>query len=252
MTQTGRSTVTKLSAARRRAESDDRRVADAQSCDIEGADVVEATVLAHTVVSHHRGDDPWGRSSTFSKWAGRIAGLRWSVSVGGVRHIPMTGPVLIVCNERVGGFNPLLAAWALTQECGRVVRFTGVVDIAPLGPLTRKIGGLLSNPQEVSGALRAGEIVLVSASATRLGRHAGRVDAAHIGAAARLGAPIIPVAAISAPLSRSARVEVGEIVRPRKQRSGPLLGPELAEATRLQLQRLLDQTSQTGFSAVSA
>ena len=226
-------------------------MAEALAGDIAEADATEAAVLAHTVITHHTGDDPWGRSTTFSRWAARLAALRWDVSVGGDHHIPRNGPVLIVCNERLGGFCPLLAAWALTDRSGRVVRFTSVIDIAPIGPITRKVGGLLSNPQDVEGALRAGEVVLVSASATRFGRHAGRVDARYIEAAARLGAPIIPVAAISAPLGRSARVEVGQAVQARRSRNGPLLGPELADATRVQLQRLLDQTTQPGFSVVS-
>lgn len=200
------------------------------------------------------GDDPWGRSTTFCRWAARLAGIRWNVSVGGIQHIPATGAALIVCNERLGGFNPLLTAWALTERSGRVVRFTGVVDIAPIGPLSRKIGGLLSDPAEVAGALRAGEVVLIGASATRMGRHAGRINAEQIEAAASLSVAIIPVATISAPLSRSARVEVGERIHQRKHRVGPLIGPELADETRFRLQRLLDQTAQPGslMSVVSA
>jgi hypothetical protein len=205
-------------------------------------------------VTAHAGDDDWGRSRTFAYWAGRLAGLRWNVSVGGIHNLPATGAALLVCNDRLGGFNPQLTAWALSKSSRRVVRFTGVIDIAPIGPVTRKVGGLLSDQAEITGALRAGEIVLISTTPTRMGNKAGRIRVDQIEAATNLGVAIIPVAAISAPLTRSARVEVGARIRPRRTRRGPLAGSEFADATRFQIQRLLDQTTQPGslISAVSA
>ena len=98
----------------------------------------------------------------------------------------------------------------------------------------QRLGGLLSNADEISGALRAGELVVVSAHGTRDPRHAGPVDPALIGTAVVSGAPVYPVASMSTPFGRTARVEVGSAVRPRRKRRGPLAELELAELTQRQ------------------
>ena len=45
---------------------------------------------------------------------------------------------------------------------------------------------------------------------------------------------------MSTPFGRTARVEVGPQVRPRRKRRGPLAELELAELTQLSIQRLID------------
>ena len=43
------------------------------------------------------------------------------------------------------------------------MRFVGRPDIAPVGALARRLGGLLDRPDEVAGALRAGELLVMGA-----------------------------------------------------------------------------------------
>ena len=72
---------------------------------------------------------------------------------------------LLVTNSRRFSLSTVYSAWALSSAVGRPVRFGGRPDIAPLGPLMQRLGGLFANPDEISGALRAGELVIVSAQA---------------------------------------------------------------------------------------
>jgi hypothetical protein len=167
------------------------------------------------------------------------AALRWDVSVGGVDHLPKRLGALLVTNSRYFSLSPIYAAWALSQASGRPVRFAGRPDIVPLGPLLQRLGGLLNKPEEISGALRAGELVVVPAKSTRDPRHAGAVDPALIRAAIASDTAVYPVASMSTPFGRAARVEVGPAVRPRRKRRGPLAELELAEHTQLSIQRLI-------------
>jgi 1-acyl-sn-glycerol-3-phosphate acyltransferase len=160
--------------------------------------------------------------------------------VGGLQHLPKRGGALLVTNSRRFSLSTVYSAWALSQALGRPVRFAGRPDTAPLGPLMRRVGGLLDDPEEISGALRADELVVVSAKGTRNPRHAGPVDPTLIGTAVLSGKPVFPVASMSTPFGRAARVEVGPQVRPRVKRRGPLAELELAELTQRHIQRLID------------
>ena len=146
----------------------------------------------------------------------------------------------------------MYAAWALSHAIGRPVRFGGRPDIAPLGPLMQRIGGLLGNPDEIAGALRSGQLVVVSAGATRSPRHAGRVDPRLVGAAVLNRTPVFPVASMSSAVGRAARVEVGPQVRSRRRRRGPLAELELSELTQRHIQRMLDGLGglQTGVAPI--
>ena len=184
--------------------------------------------------------DEWGRDAHLIELLTPAATLRWDVSVGGVHHLPKRDGALLVTNSRIFSLSTIYAAWALSQTIGRPVRFGGRPDIAPLGPLLQRLGGLLNKPEEISGALRAGELVVVSAKGTRDPRHAGPVDPKLIAAAVSSGTAVYPVASISTPFGRTARVEVGPVVRPRRKRRGPLAELELAELTQRHIQRLID------------
>ena len=190
----------------------------------------------------HQADsvDEWGRDAHLIELLTPAATLRWTVSVGGVHHLPKRDGALLVTNARRFSLSAIYAAWALSQAMGRPVRFAGRPDIAPIGPLMQRLGGLLGDPEEIRGALRAGELVVVSAKATGNPRHAGEVDHASIGSAVISGRPVFPVASISTPFGRSARVEVGPQVRPHRKRRGPLADLELADLTQRHIQRLLD------------
>jgi hypothetical protein len=184
--------------------------------------------------------DEWGRDAHLIELLTPAATLRWDVSVGGVHHLPKRDGALLVTNSRRFSLSTIYSAWALSQAVGRPVRFGGRPDIAPLGPFMQRLGGLLGNTDEIGGALRAGELVVVSAQGTRNPRHAGPVDAALIGTAVVSDVPVYPVASISTPFGRTARVEVGPQVRPRRRRRGPLAELELAEQTQRHIQRLID------------
>ena len=190
----------------------------------------------------HQADsvDEWGRDAHLIELLRPAAVLRWDVSVGGTHHLPKRDGALLVTNSRRFSLSAIYTAWALGQATGRPVRFAGRPDIAPLGPLMQRLGGLLGNPEEIRGALSAGELVVVSATSTSNPRHAGAVDHGLIGSAVISGRPVFPVASISTPFGRTARVEVGPQVRPHRKRRGPLADLELADLTQRHLQRMLD------------
>ena len=184
--------------------------------------------------------DEWGRDAHLIELLTPAAIMRWDVSVGGVHHLPKRDGALLVTNSRRFSLSTIYTAWALSREIGRPVRFGGRPDIAPFGPLLQRLGGLLNTPQEIKGALLADDLVVISASSTTNPRHAGPVDHALIGAAVTSGTPVFPVASISTPFGRAARVEVGPQVRPHRKRRGPLAELELAEVTQRHIQRMLD------------
>lgn len=138
----------------------------------------------------------------------------------------------------------MYAALALTDTTGRTVRFVGRPDIAPLGPLMRRVGALLAHPADVLGALRAGELVLISAAGTTHARHAGEVPHELVGQAVIAQVPVLPVTTISSRFGRTANVAVGAPVVLRRERHGPLAHVELAEQVQHQLQRMLDDDVQ--------
>ncbi|MCX6520046.1 MAG: hypothetical protein NTZ21_05235 [Actinobacteria bacterium] len=195
--------------------------------------------------------DEWGRDDHLVRLLGPLARLRWDVSVGGLHHLPAKAGALLVTNERRWSYSPLYVSLALSSATGRPVRFVGRPDHAPFGAGLRRIGALLNDPTEVHGALRHGELVLMSTSSTNHPRFAGTVDHELVGAAVTAHVAVIPVASMSSPFSRTARAEVGAPVRLRKKRRGPLAEIEIAEAAQRHLQRVLDELGgmQTGMAA---
>ena len=188
--------------------------------------------------------DDWGRDPGFVRQMIALSQLRWSVSVGGDQHLPRRQGALIVVNARRFALAPILAAFAISETVDRPVRFVGRSDTAPLGPLGRRIGGLLDHPDEVFGALRAGELVVLGAAASTGLRQVGtvgRIKHEHVGAATAAGVQVYPAATTSSPFGRNARVEIGTATRPSRRRRGPLAELELADHLRRQIERLLDE-----------
>lgn len=185
--------------------------------------------------------DDWGRDDTAVQVANAAALLRWSVSLGGVHHLPPGRPALVVASSRLFAQTVPMVAWALQRHSGRTVRFVGRPDVAPLGQFVQRLGGLRADPNEVTGALSHGDVVVVGTRAVRQTRRAGTVPDDMIAAAMKLGAPVLPAAAVSSPFTRAARVELGPTVSPAQQRRGPLGPLELAEQVRRRLQGLLDE-----------
>ena len=184
--------------------------------------------------------DDFGRDPHLVEALSPFARLRWNVGIGGVEHLPVRGGALLVCNSRRWALSSVYTAWALSEAIDRPVRFVGRPDIAPVGPFMRRIGGLLDRHDEVLGALRNHEIVIMSCAPSNHARHAGTVDHALIGAAVLAKVPVFPVATMSSAIGRTARAEVGPQVRPRRKRRGPLAEVELAEQVQHHVQRMLD------------
>ena len=187
--------------------------------------------------------DDWGRDVHSVRRASRVAGLRWAPILGGLGHVDEHGPALLVCNARRMSLNPLLVAWSVGRALDRPVRFAGLSDVAPVGPVLRRLGGLLADPDEIDTALGGGEVVIVGTTATRDTRRAGRVPPTLLEGAWSRQVPVHPVAVLGSAFDRRVRVEVGRAVTTRRTRKGPLGPTELADATRSALQKLLDETA---------
>ena len=184
--------------------------------------------------------DQWGRDSRLIEALAPIAHLRWDVSVGGEKHLPRGG-ALIVINTRRFALTPISTALALSEVLDRPVRFVGRPDSVPFGPFLRRVGGLLALPDEIGGALRAGELVILGAHGSANPRYAGVVDHSLVVAAVREKVPVHVAATVSTMVSRQARVEVAAALRSPRKRRGPLAEVELAEHAQRRLQDLLDE-----------
>jgi len=175
--------------------------------------------------------DDWGRDPQFTARVTTVSRLRWDVAVGGSQRLPVRAGALVVVNARRLALAPVFTALALGDAVHRPVRFVGRPDIAPLGPLLQRMGGLVAQPAELQGALAAGELVVVGAVA-------GSVDRSLIGAAVAARVRIFPAVALSSPLRRAARVEVGNPVRPAHIRRGPLAEVEMAQLVERRIHEL--------------
>jgi hypothetical protein len=105
----------------------------------------------------------------------------------------------------------------------------------------QRLGGLLARADEIAGALRGGELVVMGADPTTHPRHVGHVDHRLVGAAVAAGTKVFPAATASVPFLRGARVEIGPEVRPDRRRRGPLIELELADGLESAIQQLLDE-----------
>lgn len=189
--------------------------------------------------------DDWGRDPELVERAAALSRVRWSVTVGGTEHLPARAGALIVVNARRFALAPLFAALAIAEAVDRPVRFVGRPDVAPLGPLLQRLGGLLPVAAELEGALRAGELVLLGADHEATNEYAGAIDHHLVGAAVAAKVRVIPAATMSTPLGRDARVEIGREVRLTHKRRGPLAELEIADATERRLDDLLAESGGT-------
>jgi hypothetical protein len=205
--------------------------------------VVEVATLLRQQAMGTNEVDPWGMDPDVTSVARGLANLRWDITVGGAEHVPETGPALLVANRQPFGATPLLVATGIGRSTGRPVRFTGIADIAPVGPMLRRLGGVIARPDEVGGLLRSGELPAVWCQPLFTTRHrVGPAPVPFLEAAVAEGAPVVPVAVIAPPLARRVRIEVGPAVRVRR-RKGPLAIAELADAVRQAIQRMVDEAS---------
>jgi hypothetical protein len=185
--------------------------------------------------------DEWGFDRELYGVAATLAGYTWDVQVGGVEHLPATGGALLVGNTR-GWATPLVVAHAVHRATGRAVRFTGLPDIAPVGPALRKLGGVLARPDEVEGLLRAGHVVGVWCAAERRADRAGEAPVPLLRPALHTKSPVVPVATLGGMLGRRWRVELGPpIALPPV--GGPLSDLDVADDVRDGVQRILDEAT---------
>ena len=185
--------------------------------------------------------DDWGRDPVLVRNMMLVAQLRWSVSTGGDQHLPKRKGALIVVNAPRLSNSAVFTAFAVSEAVDRPVRFVGRRDTMPFAAFDRRIGGLLDHPDEIAGALRADQIVVLGASSTNGLRSVGAVDHTLIGAALATGTRVFPAATTSSPFVRTARVEIGPATRPPRKRRGPLTELELADQVRVDVHDLLTE-----------
>ena len=189
--------------------------------------------------------DDWGRDNAFADRVWAVSRLRWSVYVGGSEHIPKRRGALVVVNARRFALAPVFAALAIGGAVDRPVRFVGRPDIAPLGPVMQRLGALLPIEDEIEGALRAGEVVVLGAGSAITNQRCGAVDHRLVGAAVAAGVRVLPTATASVPGRRNARVEIAPPARLSRRRRGPLAELELADLVRERVDEVLDELGGT-------
>lgn len=183
--------------------------------------------------------DEWGLDPELVGLVDPVLSLRWSIDVVGAEQLPAVGGAVLVFNRRVGVNEPWVLARGIRLATGRFVRTVGVPDVAPVGPVLRRFGGVLDRTDEIAGLLDAGQLVgLPMARALRGRQQAGALEVERLQAAVATGAPVVPVALLGREAGRSWRVVLGDAVRPGT--GGPLDAVELADATRRGVQDLLD------------
>jgi hypothetical protein len=184
--------------------------------------------------------DEWGLDTDFVSAVSPLLGWRWRVDTVGADVLPRTGSVLLVANCRIGWSEPFVLSRGIREATGRFARVAGVPDVAPVGPILRRLGGVLARPDEIAGLLRAGEMVgLTLGQSIRHRHHAGAVRADLLAPALTTGADVVPVALIGREIGRSWQMVVGPAIEHPTSR-GPLAAAELADRVRNGVQSLLD------------
>ncbi|MFK8025781.1 MAG: hypothetical protein AB8G26_17625 [Ilumatobacter sp.] len=208
------------------------------------ADVATDGVKAATRrLTEEPGDatDDWGRDPVLVRNMMFLAQLRWDVETGGDQRLPKRSGALIVVNAPLLSRSSVFTAFAVSEAIDRPVRYVGRRDLPLVGAFDRRVGGLLDDPDEVAGALRADEVVVMGAASSTGSRSVGSVDHTLIGAALATNTRVFPAATTSSPFTRRARVEIGTPTRPPRQRRGPLTELELADRVRGDIGKLLSE-----------
>ena len=194
--------------------------------------------------------DDWGRDPMLVRNMMMLAQIRWSVSTGGDQLLPARRGALVVVDSPRFSNSALFTAFAISEAVDRPVRFVGRRSAAPLAALDRRLGGLIHHPDEIAGALRADEIVVLGAGHGGRVRTVGAVDHTVIGAALATSTKVFPAATTSSPFARHARVEIGPALRPPRRRRGPLNELELADRVRAEIRDLLAEMGDIGTGTV--
>lgn len=182
--------------------------------------------------------DPWGLDADVVHLASRMARLRWRVDVSGAGHVPADGPVVLVCNRRLGWSEPGVLVAALGRQVDRHIRPVGCPDLDPLGAGLRRFGALPAHPDDVAGALRTGAVVALPTARELVRFRAGTVPVELLEPAIEIGAVVLPVAVTGWEIGRRWSVAVGApITRPRG--TGPRAVAQVAVGVAAGLDALL-------------
>jgi 1-acyl-sn-glycerol-3-phosphate acyltransferase len=189
--------------------------------------------------------DEWGFDPDFVALLSPLLEARWRISVEGAENLPLEGGAVLVANRRFGISEPFAVASAVWQSTGRIVRVLGLPDVAPIGPVLRRMGAVQDRPDELSGVLRAGQLALVFLDRqVRMSARVGRIGRDAMAPAVELGVPVLPVAVSGRELSRRWRVHVGGPVAARTATgAGPLAVAETIDAVRTEIQEIIDHRS---------
>ncbi|WP_040495383.1 hypothetical protein [Ilumatobacter nonamiensis] len=190
--------------------------------------------------------DDWGCDPVLVRNMMMLAQLRWDVSTGGDHHLPKRRGALVVVNSPRLSRSSIFTAFAISEAIDRPVRFVAKRELLPVTPFDRRIGGLRDHPDEIAGALRADEVVVLGAAPTNGLRSVGTVDHVLIGAALATSTRVFPAATTSSPFARRARVEIGSASHPPRKRRGPLTELELADRVRSEVHDLLNEMGDLG------
>ncbi len=176
--------------------------------------------------------DEWGFDQDLVAALTPLTHLRWSFEVDGVEYLPAAGPALVMINQRMEPLSPMLAALALREATRRAVRFSGVPDLAPIGPVLRRLGGVHDGLDDLRSLLKGGEVVVRSfqgSLADVVGL--GDPETGPLGVALALGVPVVPVHLSGGALGRRRRLLVGApILTRRRARPTPARGWHDAQA----------------------
>jgi 1-acyl-sn-glycerol-3-phosphate acyltransferase len=184
--------------------------------------------------------DPWGADHDWIDLVGLATRLVVRPSAEGLERIP-DGPAVLVANRRLGIGEALALALAVRRSSGRLLRLVGAPDVAPFGPMLRRVGGVLADAREVRSLLHAGEIVGVPLSPQARVQRAGTIRPELLVPAIELSVPVVPVAIVGGELTGSWRIAIGHPVEaPPARRRRSLAAAELADRARAGVQVLLD------------
>ena len=208
--------------------------------------MTEASLLQRRLDGSYTVDE-WGLDPDLVQLVSPVLAVRWQVGVDGAEQLPTDGPALLVYNRRFGLSEPFVVSRGIRQSTGRYARITGAPDIAPVGPVLRRLGAVLARTDEIAGLLRADHVVAIALQATpRHRHHAGAPPLDLLAPALACGAPVFPVGVTGREVGRRWHLSVGpEIERPATR--GPLAVEELADRARAGVQDRLDDAFPPGL-----
>jgi len=201
--------------------------------------VTEQSLLQRRVDGTYSVDE-WGLDPDLVRFVSPVLAVRWHATVDGGDLVPEHGPAVLAFNRRFGFSEPFVLSRGVRQATDRHVRVAGVPDVAPVGPLLRRLGGVLERTDELAGLLRADQLIAVGLGRSPRRQLAGPAPAELLSAALAVGAPVFPVAVTGRELGRRWQVTIGTAVDTPASR-GPLAAEELADRVRAGVQELLDE-----------